>query len=701
MIWWLLMTLIVQPEQQEQSFIIEVEDNPHEIAEEMETYYPRVEILHIYDTIFNGIAIKADNRTLKKLKNRGLFKQSYPVQKYQALETKETINQSVPFLLPENLPYTGDGVKVGVIDTGIDYTHPDLRKSYKGGYDLVDFDQDPMETTEEQGIPTLHGTHVAGIIAANGEMKGVAPEAELYGYRALGPGGTGTSVQVMAAIEQAVEDKMDIINLSLGNTINGPDWPTSIAVNRATEQGVTVVIANGNTGPDPWTVGSPATADSVIAVGASTPQIEHPYLYDRFLEKKIELWPMQGAPPWALERDLRIAHEDRAKDKLPMDSILIVDRGKQPFTKLAIEAEKRGAKALLIANNEEESFQGAIEAEISIPVAGISKETGEWLKNAHGSYLEIKHEKIQDTVTDFSSRGPVTVNWAIKPEVVAPGASIMSTVPNGYQSLNGTSMAAPHVAGILALLKEAHPDWTPQQLKAALLTTADPLESFLPTEQGAGKVDIGEAINTDTLLYHSFVQLGKSGAILERSSHSMIVENIGDQPISYSFQQPKLSQDLRFHLPSSFTLQPGEKKEIEIEAILQAKQQAEPFLQGYLYLNDHPIPYLYVTEAADVPMAMGLEFYLEPFDGQYHYQLYMVEDAESVTVDLYDDKTFAFKETILQLNDQSKGVVEGSLKKDRIPAKGSYVANITVITTNGEKYQYQTPILIEDTLRQE
>ncbi len=108
-----------------------------------------------------------------------------------------------------------------------------------------------------------------------------------------------------------------------------------------------------------------------------------------------------------------------------------------------------------------------------------------------------------------------------------------------------------------------------------------------------------------------------------------------------------------------------------------------------------------MTEAADVPMAMGLEFYLEPFDGQYHYQLYMVEDAESVTVDLYDDKTFAFKETILQLNDQSKGVVEGSLKKDRIPAKGSYVANITVITTNGEKYQYQTPILIEDTLRQE
>src|SRR5699024_6464680 len=105
---------------------------------------------------------------------------------------------------------------------------------------------DPMETQKTEGIPTLHGTHVAGIISANGELKGVAPDADVYAYRALGPGGRGTSVQVIAALEKAVKDGMDVINLSLGNNVNGPDYPTSMAVNRAVELGASVVTANGN-----------------------------------------------------------------------------------------------------------------------------------------------------------------------------------------------------------------------------------------------------------------------------------------------------------------------------------------------------------------------------------------------------------------------------------------------------------------------
>src|SRR5699024_5954527 len=104
---------------------------------------------------------------------------------------------------------------------GIDYNHPDLELNYRGGYDLVDLDEDPMETTPEEGIPTSHGSHVAGIIAANGELQGVAPDAEIYAYRALGPGGRGTSVQVIAAMEKAAENGADVINLSLGNNVNG------------------------------------------------------------------------------------------------------------------------------------------------------------------------------------------------------------------------------------------------------------------------------------------------------------------------------------------------------------------------------------------------------------------------------------------------------------------------------------------------
>lgn len=195
-------------------------------------------------------------RAIKKAAQLDFVAESYPVQTYttqtqhdmkKELEAKK---QGSPFVLPEALndtSFTGKGVTVGVIDTGIDYEHPDLRANYSGGFDVVDLDDDPMETTEE--LPTLHGTHVAGIIAADGALQGVAPDAEILAYRALGPGGSGTSIQVIAAMEEAVRDEVDIINLSLGNTVNGPDYPTSKAVNEAAKQGVAVVVANGNDGP--------------------------------------------------------------------------------------------------------------------------------------------------------------------------------------------------------------------------------------------------------------------------------------------------------------------------------------------------------------------------------------------------------------------------------------------------------------------
>ena len=95
-----------------------------------------------------------------------------------------------------------------------------------------------METNNINGQGTLHGTHVAGIIAANGRMKGVAPEATILAYRALGPGGMGSTEQVVAAIDQAIEDRVDILNLSLGNNVNGPDLPISVAINKQLNMGL-------------------------------------------------------------------------------------------------------------------------------------------------------------------------------------------------------------------------------------------------------------------------------------------------------------------------------------------------------------------------------------------------------------------------------------------------------------------------------
>ncbi|MGL4797430.1 MAG: S8 family serine peptidase, partial [Paraclostridium sp.] len=138
----------------------------------------------------------------------------------------------------------GKGMKVGVIDTGIDYNHPDLKDNYKGGYDFVDNDDSPMEATPEDwkasGLPehhpvagssyyTSHGTHVSGTVAGTGKntdsefaTTGIAPEADLYAYRVLGPYGTGYTTDILAAIEKSVEDGMDVINLSLGANTNDP-----------------------------------------------------------------------------------------------------------------------------------------------------------------------------------------------------------------------------------------------------------------------------------------------------------------------------------------------------------------------------------------------------------------------------------------------------------------------------------------------
>src|SRR5699024_3698145 len=122
------------------------------------------------------------------------------------------------------------------------YVHPYIQNMVNDCYDLAYIDDGPIET--EEIMTTLHGTHVAGIIAADGAIQGVAPDADIYAYRALGPGGMGTSIQIIAALEQAIRDEVDVVNLSLGNTVNGPDYPTSKAVSKASEEGVAVVVAN-------------------------------------------------------------------------------------------------------------------------------------------------------------------------------------------------------------------------------------------------------------------------------------------------------------------------------------------------------------------------------------------------------------------------------------------------------------------------
>ncbi|MBP1948860.1 S8 family serine peptidase [Virgibacillus litoralis] len=692
------------------SVIIEVEGDPSEHKKYLEVYHPYIDVIATYETLFNGLALQATPKRLEKMESLEFIKAIHPVSTYQTQyePIKEKTNNSVIPASLNDTTYTGEGVQVAVVDTGIDYDHPDLAPNYVAGFDLVDLDDDPMETLQSQGMPTLHGTHVAGIIAANGDLKGVAPQADIYAYRALGPGGRGTSVQVIAALEQAVDDGADIINLSLGNSVNGPDFPTSVAVNRAVELGVAVVIANGNNGPGDWTVGSPATAANALSVGASANPQTVPYLFETLEDKKIKLTLMAGSIPWDFTTDYKVAQltSKNVKGKIAFSS-----RGKTPFHKKAKMAQDAGAIALLISNNEPGVFQGSVqnaEDPIQIPVAAISKRDGEWLKQytkGKTVYMESNHEKTKLAIADFSSRGPVTVNWDLKPEVSAPGTNILSTVPGGHQELQGTSMAAPHVTGAMALLKEAHPDWTIEQLTGALKTTASRINTnqstpIKPNIQGMGEIQPQNAISTPTIIHNPLLSFEKITDYKETKTIELTIENNSKQVQNYAFNIPKKQKGLSWKLPQTFTIPNGETRKIPVELSVNSTLLEKGLHQGWLTLKQgkelYHLPYLFVNGTADYPKAMGFDFSLKPFsDDQFVYQLYLTDPAESVDVKLYNPETLVFDRQFLQTEEVQVGMNEGYLKESELGEPGKYLAVITVHLENGKLESYQTVIYIQ------
>lgn len=687
-----------------ETVIIEVEGDVEEHQAYIETYHPFIEVIASYSTIFNGLAIEGKPEHLAKMETADFIKGMYQPQQYQALSTGNLREQFIQPSYPQT-GYSGSGVKVAVIDTGIDYTHPDLKRNYIQGFDLFDFDEDPMETVPEQGIPTNHGTHVSGIIAANGKIKGIAPEAEIYAYRALGPGGYGSTIHILAALEKAVLDDVDIINLSLGNQVNGPDYPTSTAVNQAAELGVSVVIANGNSGPGSWTVGAPATAAHALSVGAATAPAEIPFLYDSLEDMKIEILTMQGASDWNLKKDYPVIAAEQAQESL-QGKIALYQRGERTFQELALEAQERGAIAVLIANNEEGALHGMIENQgIVIPVAGITQAEGEWLRNRNEHYIDTIYEKKPTTIADFSSRGPVTVNWQIKPDILAPGTSVLSTVPGGYEAFDGTSMAAPYVSGAIALMKEAHPDWNVDKVFHALKTTAALLKEepdiLAPSIQGHGLIRVKDAIETPAIIYNAELHGGRISERHQEKDFKVAIENLTETEQHYTFNIPKQKTGLHWKLPLSFTVKPGEKQEIAVELAINSTVMKEGVHEGYIELVEkttneaYELPYLFVNQEADQPKAAGFEWSMKHFSNDtYTYQVYATEDLKTFTVDLYDPDTLLYKGRLITLDKPVTGMNEGEITSENLDP-GIYTAVLTAITEQGVIEKEEVTIAVE------
>jgi len=427
----------------------------------------------------------------------------------------EKSSKHVGVQYPHNLGFYGKDIKVAVIDTGVDPNHPDLQNDkIIGGYDFIENDNISQDTNG-------HGTEVAGIIAANGKLRGVAPEAKILAYRVSDTGNSVSSDLIVKAIQKAVEDDADIINLSLG--VNRTNDKIEDAINYAVEKGVIVVAAAGNSGPDLRTIGSPGKDPHAITVGATYNNITASLVATLDIDgKRFQVLPMVGIVPLVepLTSEIVFGKYGKESDLAGLnvkDKILLVERGSDVKDELLYFSIKEknaanvGAKALVVYNNEPGIFLGDLNNKLEgpeykprIPAVSMSKEDGSALlsmlqNKTIGTMNTFYHP---DFVSFFSSRGPVSPFY-IKPDLVAPGVFVNTTSIQGrYNLTSGTSFAAPHVSGAAAILLEKNSELSPQQIKSIIVSTADPVSdtfgNLFPQEiSGVGRLNITRAFDAN------------------------------------------------------------------------------------------------------------------------------------------------------------------------------------------------------------
>jgi minor extracellular serine protease Vpr len=501
----------------------------------------------------------------------------------------------------QNTGATGAGVKVGIIDTGVDYTHadfggagtvaawdyafahstvdpatdPQLAAQFgptaprvKGGFDFVGDDynaDDPNNSVPQPDKNPLdcfnHGTHTAGTLAGSGVTSsgatytgpyngsistnpadwnvfpGVAPQADIYEYRVFGCAGSSNIVDL--AINQAVADGMSVISMSLGSDFGGNDDPTSVAAQNAVNDGVSVVASAGNAGPSGYTVGSPSTANGVLSVAAmdgTTPTFPGGH-FALSNGKTLDAINANGATfSDGLALPVVVVHDSSQPGGVSLGcstadfqaanvagKLAVVQRGTCARVAKAIFGSDAGAAAVAMINNAPgyPPFEGDItsnpdtgepHAKITIPFFGI-KDTvadtdGMNLIAADGGTVTLTNNTIPNpgykTTTSFSSAGPRNPDSAPKPDVIAPGLSVISAgIGTGTGPLvdSGTSMACPMTAGIATLVKQLHPTWNGLQIKAAIMNTADSSLNvgYSVRLAGAGVVQAQKATNSSVL----------------------------------------------------------------------------------------------------------------------------------------------------------------------------------------------------------
>lgn len=611
-----------------------------------------VSVKYHYNVTINGMALEVPYGALEQIRAIPGVKDAVVANRYDLPENEvANTNVATPSMYAtkisfgsaltwENLGYTGQGMRIAIIDTGLDLDHPSFAASPKltedslteeeiaGVVESLNAYQQYTETSAVQltadklyrsekvpyafnyvdsGLDVTHdhdnqgdhGTHVAGISAANAtegtEVVGVAPDAQLLVMKVFGINGGAYDDDVLAAMEDSFRLNADVVNLSLGSPAGFTNENDVInqVYGKILESDMVVAIAAGNSSsaasmngygtnrnltedPDNGIVSSPATyigatavasvengslmLNYLVAGGEKIPFTDNGAIFFTTLAGKSLEYVM--VPGFGAAEDYEGLNVEGA--------VAVVSRGSLDFTAKQQNAYKNGAIACLIYDNVEGSLINMIDAGV-LPNAFITKSSGEILAanavDGRGTLEVMPIDRLTSVenpsggwMSDFSSWG-VTPDLELSPDVTAPGGNIYSCLTDGqYGTMSGTSMASPHIAGMSALvleyLRDAYQLSDAQShtvAEALIMSTAQPIaeptgQLYSPRKQGAGSANVYSAVTSPAYLTVQGdtpkVSLGDDDNRTGLYSFSFEVHNLSDQPQRYALDSSVLTDQV-------------------------------------------------------------------------------------------------------------------------------------------------------------
>lgn len=496
---------------------------------------PAAKVTGEYDLAVNAVAVQLNGTSLATLRSAPQVVSADYEAVYRPLDNNDPDLNLVHAIEAWSSAQVGGsanagrGVKVGIVDTGIDQTHPCFNDAgFPATQQLGDTrftnnkvivarvfnNKIPQQGYTPEAIQD-HGTHVSGTVACNLDtpanvhgvsigyaVSGVAPAAQLGNYNVFpGDDGNARSEDILNALEAAYTDGMDVINMSLGGSASGAQDLLTIGVDNLDQANMLSAVAAGNSGPGHLTVESPGSAERALTAGAAT--------VGQFVGTPVQVGATTVA---AAAGDFAVVSSDLtaplgvvtgssnglglACTALPAGSlagkIAVVSRGTCAFSSKIRNAQDAGAVATLVVNNVagDPNSMGSdgTPNQPTIPAYAVSKSTAPSLVAANGqpatisatlTWLQTGNDNI---MAGFSSQGPTdTTKRRVKPDAVAPGVNVLSSIPRSFCGagaadcwafFQGTSMATPHLAGMSAVVRGAHPSWTAEQVRSAIVNTA-------------------------------------------------------------------------------------------------------------------------------------------------------------------------------------------------------------------------------------